>query len=207
MAASSDSQRKLTQGERSADSRHRLMAAAIELIAEKGFDRTSTAEISERAGYSRSMVHVRYGSKEALLESLQRSFEGTFFVPSETGGSGLDQLLDQIDALSRQAREDREYSRAFQMLCIETVGPITGLRPWIEDFFGRYLARLADLVRLGQEDGSIRAGVDPAAEAEDFLQIGIGICFRWLMEDDLDAFESALARWRARQHSWLAPGH
>ena len=45
------------------------MDAAIELIGEKGFDTTTAAEIGERAGYSRSMVHARYGSKESLLES------------------------------------------------------------------------------------------------------------------------------------------
>lgn len=183
------------------------MAAAIELIAEKGFERTTTAEISERAGYSRSMVHVRYGSKEALLESLQRSFEGWFFQPSPPGGSGLEQLLDQIDALSRQAREDREYSRAFQMLCIETVGPIAGLRPWIDDFFARYLDRLAGLIRLGQQDGSIRPELDPEAEAEYFLDVGIGVCFRWLQLDDLEAFETSLADWRRRHTALLAsPG-
>jgi len=48
------------------------MTAAIELIAEKGIARTSAAEISEHAGYSRSMVPFRYGSKEALLETLLR---------------------------------------------------------------------------------------------------------------------------------------
>ena len=59
-----------TQQERSAESAQRLLDAAIELIAEKGFDRTTAAEIGERAGYSRSMVRARYGSKDALLESI-----------------------------------------------------------------------------------------------------------------------------------------
>src|ERR1700745_982557 len=59
-----------TQQERSAESARRLLDAAIELIAEKGFERTTVAEIGERAGYSRSMVRARYGSKEALLESI-----------------------------------------------------------------------------------------------------------------------------------------
>src|ERR1700722_3737244 len=59
-----------TQRERSEQSASRLLEAAIELIAEKGFERTTVAEIGERAGYSRSMVRARYGSKEALLESI-----------------------------------------------------------------------------------------------------------------------------------------
>src|SRR5213076_237185 len=62
-----------TQQERVAESAKRLADAAFELIAEKGFERTTAAEIGERAGYSRSMVRDRYGSKEALLESLLAS--------------------------------------------------------------------------------------------------------------------------------------
>src|SRR4030088_2921349 len=62
--------RRQTQRERSAESAQRLLDAAIELIAEKGFDRTTAAAIGGRAGYSRSMVRARYGSKEALLESI-----------------------------------------------------------------------------------------------------------------------------------------
>jgi AcrR family transcriptional regulator len=57
-----------TQQERSSTSAVLLVAAAIELIAEQGFDKTTAAQIGERAGYSREMVRHRYGSKEQLLE-------------------------------------------------------------------------------------------------------------------------------------------
>ena len=39
----------LTQGERSAESSQRLVVSAIALIAEKGFENTTAAEIGERA--------------------------------------------------------------------------------------------------------------------------------------------------------------
>ena len=42
----------------------------MELIAEKGWEATTAAEIGRRAGYSRAMVHARYGSKDAILETL-----------------------------------------------------------------------------------------------------------------------------------------
>jgi hypothetical protein len=78
--------RRRTQRERTAESTRRLLDAAIELIAEKGFERTTAMEIGERAGYSRSMVRARYGSKEALLESVLRNdYEPLMLAPEVNG--------------------------------------------------------------------------------------------------------------------------
>ncbi|MEB3049825.1 helix-turn-helix domain-containing protein [Mycolicibacter sp. MYC123] len=38
-------------------------------MAEKGWEATTAAEIGRRAGYSRAMVHARYGSKDAILDA------------------------------------------------------------------------------------------------------------------------------------------
>ena len=56
-----------TQQERVEESTQRLFRAAAELIAEGGYDAATAAEIGRRAGYSRSMVRARFGSKEQLV--------------------------------------------------------------------------------------------------------------------------------------------
>ena len=61
--------RGLTQTQRVEISNRRLIEAAAELIAEKGWEATTAAEIGRRAGYSRAMVHARYGSKDAILDA------------------------------------------------------------------------------------------------------------------------------------------
>src|SRR5262245_53184725 len=129
----------LSQAERSAESSQRLLASAIELIAEKGFERTTAAEIGERAGYSRAMVRARYGTKEALLESLLHSeFEPMFFGTPVTGESGLEMLLGQLDRLAAQAAEKPELLKAFFTLCFETVGPVQNLSAWLRGWLGKY---------------------------------------------------------------------
>ena len=96
----------LTQAERSAESTQRLLASAITLIAERGFQRTTAAEIGERAGYSRAMVRARYGTKEALLESLlHREFEPMFLRAQVNPDNGLETVLGRLDHLARQATE------------------------------------------------------------------------------------------------------
>jgi AcrR family transcriptional regulator len=203
MAPVSTSRR--TQQERSADSARRLLDAAIELIAEFGWERTTSAAISRRAGFSQSMVNVRYGSKEALLEALQRSYEERFVPDQYMAGSGLERTLGQIERLREEARDNRDALRAFLMLCFETIGPITSLRPWIEDWFDRYVANLAAAIDDGRRDGSIRAEVDARAEAQHFLDAGTGICFSWVLRPTANDFDAALTEWAVRLQHWLAP--
>lgn len=48
----------------------RIMEAAEELFAEKGFDGTSVRDIAEEAGVNLAMISYYFGSKERLMESL-----------------------------------------------------------------------------------------------------------------------------------------
>src|SRR5437899_2536302 len=94
----------LSQEQRSSESSRRLLSAAIELIAEKGFERTTAVEIGVRAGYSRAMVRARYGTKEALLETLLRSeYEPMFLAAPTESATGLQTVLDQLGHLATQA--------------------------------------------------------------------------------------------------------
>ena len=62
-----------TRALQNAASGRRLLEALIGLVAEKGYEATSAAEIGLRAGFSRAMVHARYGNKDALLDDLMRT--------------------------------------------------------------------------------------------------------------------------------------
>lgn len=50
-----------------APARERLLAAAVEAFAEKGFAATTTRDIASRAGMSPAAVYVHHDSKESLL--------------------------------------------------------------------------------------------------------------------------------------------
>ncbi len=52
--------------------RSRILAAAEELFAEHGYDRTSTARIARAAGVPSSLVFYHFATKEELLLSLLR---------------------------------------------------------------------------------------------------------------------------------------
>jgi len=188
--------RRRTQRERVAESTSRLIAAAIELIAEKGFSNTSIAEIGERAGYSRSMVQSRYGTKEMLLESLLREeYESRLLDATPTAGTGLEQVLAQVERLHDEVVANPELMRGFYALCFESIGPVPSLRSWITDWLDRYEAATEEAIEAGVADGSIRTDIDIRSEAQAFIASGLGYAFRWMVAPTID-YEALLRQWR-----------
>jgi AcrR family transcriptional regulator len=60
---------RLTQDEKTAETRRRLLDAAIGCLVERGYANTTTSEIAERAGLSRGAQLYHFPKKEELLTS------------------------------------------------------------------------------------------------------------------------------------------
>src|SRR5690348_17433798 len=100
-----------TQPERVAESDARMLAAALRLIGERGYRGTSLAAIGEAAGYSRGLVHERFGSKSgllwALVKQLLRAWNQEGRAQGRTGHTGIDGLCDIVDNHHRAVEGDR----------------------------------------------------------------------------------------------------
>lgn len=188
-----------TQKERVEESNRRLRDAAAELLAERGVERTTVAEIGRRAGFSHAMVNNRYGSKDRLLKTLfaepmqQRLVEGP-----EGARTGLEGILEQLDQVIEFARSDPGRFRALIVLAFEmrdaTLPTVARHGQWIEAYTRRLTSRLAE----GQADGTVRGDLDIAAEVDDLLTRFAGLCFRWSL--DWDGFPMIGALTRLRDH-------
>jgi len=65
-----------SHAERTAETRQRVIDAVVESIAEIGFQRTTAAEISRRAGVTWGAVQHHFGDKDGILMAvLEKSFE------------------------------------------------------------------------------------------------------------------------------------
>lgn len=186
-----------THAERRAESAQRLLAACVELIAEQGFERTTAVEIGERAGYSRSMVSVRYGSKEGLLHSLFDSEIKRRLLP-DANLTGLDWVLGHLDHATALLEQDRDLAKAFCVLIFEGAGAIPSVRQWYARWMIDYEAALLEHLEEARNAGQIDPAIDPACEAEQMVSYGLGICFRWTMDSENYDFAGALRAWRDR---------
>ena len=174
--------RGLTQPERVEISSRKLARAAAELIIEKGWEATTAAEIGRRAGYSRAMVHARYGSKDAVLDAVfMREYVAALSPDLDPDASGLQHALAHLARIGQLASADPELLRAMFVAAFEAVKSTSALRP-------RSLGQLdvgRQRVRAGLEkgiaDGSVRPDLDVARAVNDISSAVYGIAYLWLV--------------------------
>ena len=190
--------RGLTQPERVETSRRRLLQAAAELIVEKGWDATTAAEIGRRAGYSRAMVHARYGSKDAILEAFLHEYVKRLNPDPDPKNSGMDQVLAHFDRIEEIYTEDHELLLAMFVATFEAVKTTSPLRERVRDQLRNGAEKVEMGLRKGIRDGSVRSGIDIARAVNDISTAVFGIAFCWTALSDQYDLGRELTSVRAR---------
>jgi AcrR family transcriptional regulator len=187
-----------TQRERVEESTQRLIQAAAELIAKGGYEAASAAEIGRRAGYSRSMVHARFGSKEQLIDAVVTSaYEGPLTVQLPETATGLERVLARLDTMASLIDGSPELMRTIFAIEFQTAGSASRKSTRVADWVNRLRADTLAAVLAGQTDGSVRPDLDPEPTAHAIVVEGIGSAFLWTVDPSED-FRSRITQWRER---------
>ncbi len=94
------------------DARERLVAAALELFTEQGYDATTVAEIADRAGLTKSTFFRHFPDKREILAAGQDALSRLFVAgiaaapadatPLEAVGIGLEQAAGAMTSFNRE---------------------------------------------------------------------------------------------------------
>ncbi|MEU6559862.1 TetR/AcrR family transcriptional regulator [Nocardia nova] len=155
-----------TQTERSAESREKLIGAAIELLGTRGYTGTTLAEIGRVAGVSRGLVTHHFGNKEQCMQAVVGSIHDTLAArltraPGQSRGlAAIDNLIDEY--LRGRAEADR-YTRAMYVIVIEACTTSPGLLPAVAENDSVVRRLLVDMLDEAVADGEI----EPPADADE----------------------------------------
>lgn len=152
---------KLTRRERERQ-RHRreILAAAQELFSRKGFDRSSMAEIAERAEFAVGTLYKFFKDKNALyraliLDTVQR-FEQALTAVLKTPGSEIEKLERYIEA---KAALFVQHIPTARLYFAQTTGaacvPTAGLDQEARAAYEKVLSLLESVFRSGIRKKSI----------------------------------------------------
>jgi len=182
MAQATTSARR-TQTERRDEAEQRLFKAAVALVAERGLERITLADVGEEAGYSRGLPGHYFGSKAGMVVMLaERLIEGfgEALARAEHHAPGLERLLGTIRFYFDSALRDPVTSKALFVLLGDGLSnplirePIAGLN-------AASAAAFADQIRAGILAGEIRADIDAAAQGLLILTQLRGAVGVWLL--------------------------
>ncbi|WP_113698662.1 TetR/AcrR family transcriptional regulator [Nonomuraea lactucae] len=140
------------------DTRAKVFAAAIELMAEQGYNATTVEAIAERAGVAKGTVFYNFGSKEALFAALLEHSIAKLakaLSAAAVGGSAL-AALDNV--VLGQLRFFDEHGPLARVLLAEMWH--TAWQEAVAQLREKALGVYAGVLREAVANGEVRAGLD-----------------------------------------------
>ncbi|MFJ6572895.1 TetR/AcrR family transcriptional regulator [Streptomyces sp. NPDC091292] len=165
-------------GEVSPDAARRLLVAAVQAFAERGYHATTTRDIAGRAGMSPAALYIHYKTKEELLHRISRIGHDKALSVLRTAADGdgtvAERLADAVRSFVRWHAEQSTTARVVQYE-LEALGPearaeIVALR------------RRTDAVVRELIDDGVRAGEFEVPDASGTTVAILSLCIdvaRW----------------------------
>ena len=147
---------------KSEHTRQSLLDAALRVIAAKGYSSATVDEIVKEAGVSKGVAYYHFKSKAQMasdiLEKGIADLIAAFGRIVEDTQSATDALNDMLDMYAAELYDNQEFARFF-MTELWRDGRI-----WSKDLrkhMKTLLLIVADQLKRGQVEGTIRADIDP----------------------------------------------
>jgi AcrR family transcriptional regulator len=160
--------------------RQEILDRAIEVFADKGAEGTSLRAIAEKIGVSHAALLHYFGSREELLVEVLREGE-------RRHGDPRDDLL-VVGTMVRAAERNVTIPGFVALYTSLLAGSLEADKQYSREFFAARFARirerLAELIRVGQEEGTMRRGVQPEAMAALVIAASDGLQTQWLLDPD-----------------------
>lgn len=151
-------------GGRSRRVRRAVLAAALELLAESGFDPIELPAVARRAGVHPTTVYRRWGTKERLIGEALLEHAQVLSPTPDTGAlrTDLEQLLRDGLELSRTAA----VRGLFEVLVAASGDAPAEIAQARDRFWGAHLREARSIVDRAVARSELPAGTDPAALVE-----------------------------------------
>ena len=183
-----------TQAERTAISDKAMVEAAIELILERGTDKTTLQAIGEKAGYSRGLATYRFGSKAGLFDEICKSIGRHWLDYLNTGVGdqiGVEAMCTALDSFFQFVSDYPRDARVLQILYCGAVSPAAEYRQTSVNIHDRQRQDVAEWVRAGIAAGSIRPDVDADSVAAQYIAYITGMTYLWVIDPESINFRKA----------------
>jgi AcrR family transcriptional regulator len=149
----------------------KVLRAASDLFADRGYAATTTRAIAERAGVNEVTLFRRFENKLGILKALGAQWgeaQAGFAVenavdPNDTKATLL--ALARMEVASARENGGAAMRLAFEARSVPEVAELIGDGP------RRNMEGLAQYMAMRQEAGDLRADVAPAAMAEAFFSL------------------------------------
>ncbi|MCK5379155.1 MAG: TetR/AcrR family transcriptional regulator [Acidobacteria bacterium] len=178
--------------------RRRILRAAIDVFANKGYFAARMTDIADAANVADGTLYLYFDGKEHLLLSVFDDALERFIDQLKQEMERLDDPLAKLKVMVRLHLEALGRDRALaHVLQIETRHSRKFMRLLSRGKLGEYLSLLNDIVKEGQDLGSFRRDVNTGLATNVIFGAVDELVNRWLLADepgDLTQYQGPLLK-------------
>jgi AcrR family transcriptional regulator len=176
----------VTQEERSQETRGRILAAAEQSFAERGYDTTSVDTICHAAGVSKGAFYHHFPSKSSVFIALLSTWLGTLDAQLATGRAQGGSVPQQVAAMAAGVDEIYRVAGTNWNILLEFWAKAK-TDPAVADsmvaMLRRYQEFFRQMLERGEAEGSIRVG-DVSLAATLLLSVVLGLLLQGILDPE-----------------------
>jgi AcrR family transcriptional regulator len=167
------------------ETRERLLRAAAEVFAERGYDGTRVADIATAAGVSNGAMYAHFASKAELLVDALRAHGRRLLAEAFAADPGKS-ITDVLLVIGRWLPRRRDARGYLIVQALVAARRDAGVAEPMRDYVGERADWIADLIRVAQAEGEIDTALSPNALAHFCFLLAMGSA---LLSPDLHAVD------------------
>jgi AcrR family transcriptional regulator len=149
----------MTMSKRDTYTPESLLAVAVEVFNERGYDGTSMEHLSRAAGISKSSIYHHVKGKEELLRlAISRALDGLFGILQEPGARD-GRAVERLEHVTRRTTEVLMAELPYVTLLLRVRGN-TDTERWAMARRREFDHEVAELLKQAMTDGDLRPDVD-----------------------------------------------
>jgi TetR/AcrR family fatty acid metabolism transcriptional regulator len=177
----SQKSRELTSREQK---RGRILRAAIEVFASKGYFSARMTDVAEAAKVADGTLYLYFEGKEHLLMSIFDSVLGRFIDRLDEEIAGIEDPVEKLSVMVRLHLETLGRDPALALvLQIETRHSRRFMSLFTRGKLGEYLNRVRQIIAEGQELGAFREDISPGLVTNLVFGAVDELVTNWLLAD------------------------
>lgn len=171
------------------DKRDRIIEAAVQVFAKKGYRSARISDIARGAGVADGTIYLYFRNKEDLLLTIFEEKMELILSGLREALEGREEPLDRMRAFARyHFFQLRTYPALAQVLQVELRQSTRFLHDYRPEKLWEYLGIFEKLVVEGQEQGALRADINPFLVKWAFFGALDELSMQWVLSRKRDRF-------------------
>ncbi|MDQ1210089.1 TetR/AcrR family transcriptional repressor of nem operon [Acinetobacter baylyi] len=168
------------QVKKSEAKRQHILDSGFHLVLRKGFVGVGLQEILKTSGVPKGSFYHYFESKEAFGCELLKHYISDYQIRLNqlwtTETSACDKLMNYLQCWVKDPATEQSWAESCLIvkMAAEVADLSEDMRLIMNDGVKRLIARMADLIRIGQQEGSIQTSVVPDVLAQVIYQMYLG---------------------------------